>query len=168
MSPAGQEGESKMNATYIRHGRGKSFNAIDAEESGRATASVFAKEIGKGVLAADILSALPYGEWHHSGKFASAVRYFGQEEIEAGMPAILAARNARLAVKPLTVRAIGTATWQTFGKSGGRWKCYQKSFAGEIEINGQWAIFDGKRMSTAGKNFHGIRWADGTKLGLPK
>jgi hypothetical protein len=142
-----------MTATYLRYGRGKSRNALFAEAEGRFTASVWARRIGKGVLAADIKNALPFGEWHHVGKFASECRYFSEEEIEEAMGSILAARDLR---KSQSVKEGGLrrarVEWKTFTKSGYRWICEEHVFEGDVQVTGDVVSFKGMRKRLSGKN----------------
>jgi hypothetical protein len=88
-----------FNTTY-RDGNSKSFNARLAESEGRYPATAMAarlRSLGlfKGVTAADILSAVSTGEWHHTGSYAARTNYYGLADVFASRQELRAAIVAR-------------------------------------------------------------------------
>ncbi len=146
-------------ATYFRRGEGKSVNAQIAESEGRKTASGWASHLGRRISASDIKEALGQREWHHTGKYASETFYYDRHEIDDGMKAIIAARDARLAqAKEIAVR-IGHATVKWTEWIGiKRPTKVQKSYTGEVELRGDWVSFDGRKKRTTANSFVGIEW----------
>ena len=63
-----------MVATYYREGRGKSLNAIRAEENGILPATHAAKKLGVSLKV--LRGALTPCEWHHVGKYATPCDYY--------------------------------------------------------------------------------------------
>lgn len=58
------------------HGYSKSNNAIEAERSGKMTATALAKWIGGGATAAGVATVLSPCEWHHTSKMYNATDYY--------------------------------------------------------------------------------------------
>lgn len=74
-----------MKATYLRFGRGESLNSLKAKNYGKFPLTGAAKDLGvstsafkAGISKADIIPC----EWHHVGKFATAVDFFDTEECD--------------------------------------------------------------------------------------
>lgn len=70
-----------MNATYIRHGAGRSLNARQAETEDklpltRAVSALAERTGATKKLAREALKAVGPCEWHHVGKFANATDYY--------------------------------------------------------------------------------------------
>jgi hypothetical protein len=64
--------------------KGKSNNAISAENDGKLPATQFAKWARKwfpGVVAQDVRIALVATEWHHSSKFFNRVDYYDKRDL---------------------------------------------------------------------------------------
>tara|TARA_Y100001963_G_C6721964_1_gene419544 strand:+ start:225 stop:569 length:345 start_codon:yes stop_codon:yes gene_type:complete len=73
-------------ASYYSHGRGRSWNAEEAEQYGRYPRTRAAESLGvsvKAFRAGCIACEYVASEWHHVGKFASAVTYYDTEELKA-------------------------------------------------------------------------------------
>lgn len=152
-------------ATYLRYGRGESLNSIEAKREGRCPASYWAKEIGRGVTAADIKSAFDADdkwtrEYHHTGKYAQATLFYAGFEIDEMMEEIIAKRDARRARGARDVRV--KATILDFTRSGrcGRWKAVERVYEGAATIKNNWLIMPTERISLIGnrlKSYEVIR-----------
>ena len=166
-----------MNATYLRDNRGESLNSLKAKAEGRFPASYWAKRLGRGITAADIIEVMerlsdePL-EWHHTGGYAAQTPFFGPDDfkpyidvdhegeeyiVEPGI-LILAARDARLAAsKPETLQV--WATWTEWIGRGRYAKKVIHEYTGEAVRKGDWLHFEynGKaiRKDTMGRAF---RW----------
>jgi hypothetical protein len=144
-------------ATYLRHGRGQSLNSIEAKNDGRHPASYFAKSLGQGVTAADIITACGRGEWHHTGAYANRTFFYDSDEIAESKDAIFAARDAR---KAKATERTGTATikWVEFHGQGRYVKARECEFTGLATLKGDWLSFDGKRKNITANSFKSLNW----------
>lgn len=67
-----------MVATYFRHGRGHSINALNAHDQGRFPATHAARILG---ISAKLLREVAEpSEWHHVGKYATRCDYYDTAE----------------------------------------------------------------------------------------
>lgn len=69
-----------IKATYLRHNRGMSINAINSYEAGEKPASKWAKELG--ITTEQVRFLLVETGWHHTGKFANQTNFFRLPEDE--------------------------------------------------------------------------------------
>lgn len=149
-----------MNATYLKDNRGESLNSLKAKAEGRFPASYWAKQLGKGITAADIIEVLerlsdePL-EWHHTGGYAAITPFFSAEDFEPyldlddedeeitvePMEFILAARDARLAAsRPATLTV--WASWPEWIGRGRYTKKVTHEYSGEAVLKGDWLHFE--------------------------
>ncbi len=145
-------------ATYLRHGRGQSLNSIKAKDEGRLPASYFAKELGQGITAADIINACGKGEWHHTGAFASRTNFYEIDDIEDNMEAIIDARDARKAKLDGVKTGIATIKFVEFTKHGRKFKAHKIEFTGEATLKGDWVTFGGQRKNITANSFTSLTW----------
>lgn len=145
-----------MTASYLRYGRGESLNSIEAKQDGRFPASWWARKIGRGVTAADIVKAIGVGEWHHTGAHARETPFYGAEEIEEAMGEILEAREARKGLVADTFA--GKATIVDFYRDGcNRLRAQRREVEGQMTIKGDWLYLPtGERIKRSGKRLEAL------------
>lgn len=145
-----------MKASYLAAGRGESLGSIAAKENGLLTAGRLAALIGKGVTAADVVSGLGIGEWHHVGAYASKVAFYDPDEdcSPEALELIFAARDKRVASASATTwegRRV-VAKWTEFTNAR-RPKPIPCEYTGLADRRGDWLIFDGQRKKISGNTF---------------
>jgi hypothetical protein len=125
----------------------KSLNARQAEREGRfpATAMVAmlrAKGLFAGVTSGDILAAVDTVEWHHVGRYAAEIKYFGLGDIFACRRALRARiATRRAAPKPQGQRYRGcTVTWLEWVGTRAHPRALEFTASGvEVTVKNRWA-----------------------------
>lgn len=134
-------------------GRGKSNNAVWAEEDGLMTATQCAKYLRdqgfKGCTSKAVKDLVPEKEWHHTSKFYNETSYYDPTVAAEYMAEHLDGWKARQKQKKCSARTVtGTIEWTEWVTKRER---IEHTYTGEFQIKGDWVIFEGRRKNRFGR-----------------